>query len=133
MWSNGSTTSTVTGLTGQPTDTLIVAISDSLGCTRRDTAIVNCVTGIAENNAENDFTISPNPTSGVFNVQMSKFENVQMNIYNMYGECIYQHISIPPSSGTNQQIDLSKAPSGIYFLQVKTAEGVTVKKLVISK
>ncbi|MBI4930251.1 MAG: T9SS type A sorting domain-containing protein [Bacteroidetes bacterium] len=80
--------------------------------------------------------ISPNPTSGKINVQMSRLENppaawagVQMNIYNIYGECIYQHIC----TSAHQQIDLSEANSGIYFLQVKTSEGIANKKIVISR
>ncbi|MBI4931922.1 MAG: T9SS type A sorting domain-containing protein [Bacteroidetes bacterium] len=74
------------------------------------------------------FSIYPNPTSGLFNVQMSKFEDVQMKIYNVYGECIYQHIC----TSAHQQIDLSSQPDGIYFVQLKTAEGVANKKIVIS-
>jgi hypothetical protein len=75
------------------------------------------------------FEIYPNPTSGKFNLQMSQFENVQMKIYNVYGECIRQQIN----SSSNFQIDLFSQPSGIYFLQLTTDKGIARKKIVISK
>jgi len=75
---------------------------------------------------DNDIHIFPNPTSGVFNVQMRQFEGVQMKIYNVFGECIHRQTI----KSVNQQIDLSEAKSGIYFLQLKTSEGTVVKKIV---
>ncbi|MBI3501325.1 MAG: T9SS type A sorting domain-containing protein [Bacteroidetes bacterium] len=92
----------------------------------------------------NAITVFPNPTSGKVNVQMSipitiGIEDVQMKIYNVMGECIYQHIS----TSAHQHIDLSEAPNGIYFLQVstiggsasggKTENGIVNKKIIISK
>lgn len=78
-------------------------------------------------------TISAN---GIFNVQMNKSEDppaawagVQMKIYNIYGECIYQRIC----TSTHQQIDLSKAPSGIYFVKVRTEKDEAVRKLILQK
>ena len=76
-----------------------------------------------------NFQVYPNPTSEVFNLKMSQFENVQIKIYNIYGECIHQQIS----KSTNQQIDLSSQPNGIYFLQLKTEQGVITKKIIIQK
>jgi len=91
--------------------------------------INNKVTGIENIQKANTFSVSPNPTSGVFNVQMSKYENAQINIYDVLGACVYQHMG----TSANFQIDLSAAKSGIYFLQLKTSEGVAVKKVVVSK
>ncbi|MBI4929594.1 MAG: T9SS type A sorting domain-containing protein, partial [Bacteroidetes bacterium] len=68
-------------------------------------------------------TIYPNPTSGVFNVQMSQFENLKMKdieIYNMYGEKVPAHFQI--NSFSNSQIDLSSQPAGIYFIELKTSK-----------
>ncbi|MBI4931878.1 MAG: T9SS type A sorting domain-containing protein [Bacteroidetes bacterium] len=92
------------------------------------------VAGAGVNSIENDLqiTISPNPTSGLFNVQMSGFADVKMNnieVYNIYGECIHPHIR----TFSNQQIDLSSQPNGIYFLQLKTAEGMVAKKIVVQR
>ncbi|MBI4930250.1 MAG: T9SS type A sorting domain-containing protein [Bacteroidetes bacterium] len=132
-WSNGCF---ITSCTGLCSGTYTVTVMDANGCYQTATVTISCPNGIAENNAETDFIISPNPTSGKFNVQMSGFENppaawagVQMNIYNIYGEYIYQHIC----TSAHPQIDLSSQPSGIYFLHVKTNEGTAVRKIVINK
>ncbi|MBI4929865.1 MAG: T9SS type A sorting domain-containing protein [Bacteroidetes bacterium] len=91
--------------------------------------------------ANGNILIYPNPSNGVFNVQMSGFENVQMNnieVYNVMGEKMYSEKILNPKS-----LILNLAvPNGIYFLQlhpvgylsngVKTNAGVAIKKLVIS-
>ncbi|MBI4945196.1 MAG: T9SS type A sorting domain-containing protein [Bacteroidetes bacterium] len=73
--------------------------------------------------------VYPNPTTGKANVQMSKLENVQIKIYDVLGEYIYQHIG----TFSNLQIDLSSQPNGIYFLKMKTEQGIVNQKLIINK
>ncbi|MBI4929735.1 MAG: T9SS type A sorting domain-containing protein [Bacteroidetes bacterium] len=86
-----------------------------------------------------EIQVYPNPTSGLFNVQMSKLANlpvpqagVQMNsieVYNVFGECIHQHIS----TSAHPHIDLSEAPEGIYFVKIETAQGIVSKKVVVAR
>ena len=90
---------------------------------------ITSIVSVNELNIDNYISVYPNPSNGTFNVQMSKFENVQMKIYTVYGECIYQHIS----TSAHQQIDLSSQPGGMYFVEVKTPAGSAVKKVMISK
>src|ERR1035437_1095553 len=89
--------------------------------------------GVNEINNIINVSISPNPTSGAFQIQMDNrklsIENYQLAIYNVLGECIYQHTG----SSSNLQIDLSEAKNGIYFLQLKTEQGMATKKLIINK
>ncbi|MBI4929553.1 MAG: T9SS type A sorting domain-containing protein [Bacteroidetes bacterium] len=94
-------------------DNVLITPCDSIG-------------GISDFKIEDNIKVFPNPTSGLFNVQMSGLESVQMKIYNVYGECIYQQIC----TSAHQQIDLSEANSGIYFLQLKTDNGTAVKKII---
>jgi hypothetical protein len=74
------------------------------------------------------FTISPNPTSGAFEVRSEKLRVESVEIYNMMGEKVYSSIINSQSSIINLD-----APNGVYFLQLKTSEGTAVKKIVISK
>lgn len=89
----------------------------------------NTQTGITQYNTTTDINVYPNPTSGVINLQMTTFENVQIKIYNAYAGCIYQN-SITSS---NFQIDLSSQANGVYFMQIKTGESIINKKLIIQK
>jgi hypothetical protein len=84
---------------------------------------------VEENENEISVTVYPNPSKGVLNIPMSKFGDVQVKIYNVFGKCIYQHIY----TSSNQQIDLSSQPNGIYFVQIKTGQGLAVKKIIIQK
>ena len=85
-------------------------------------------TDISEYNLET-INIYPNPTGGIINVNKGQLENVQVNIYNVLGESIYQ-FSITSS---NYQIDLTAQPNGVYFVQLRTEQGIMNKKLIIQK
>ena len=82
--------------------------------------------GVSELNNSIEVTISPNPSTDIFSVVTSETTPSQIIITNMLGEKIY-------SSQINSQkseIDLSKHPAGIYFLNTKTPNGAAVRKIV---
>ena len=99
-------------------------------------------TGVNEQNKNaNDFSIYPNPTIGMFQIQANSQQllaNCQIEIYNVYGKKVYELLSdrVNGFNSTTQQpnpsitINLSASPSGIYFMQLKTSEGIAVKKIV---
>ena len=89
----------------------------------------NTPTNIAKNKEETDLKIYPNPTSGIFNLQINKIENIQIQIYDVYSKCIYQN----KITSSNFQIDLGYQSSGVYFVQLITEQGITNKKLIIQK
>ena len=73
-----------------------------------------------------DVKLFPNPSNGVFNLQTTQLENMTLQIYNAYGQCIRQQMS---KSG-NQQIDLSAEANGIYLLKIKCDQVEKTIKLV---
>ena len=87
--------------------------------------------GIDENNAETDFTVFPNPTSGICRLTptLSQGEGVA-EVYSVLGERV---LSLPLGKGGDGLLDLSEANNGVYFVKVKTNEGITVRKIVINK
>lgn len=89
----------------------------------------NTTTNIIENGETTGAAIYPNPTNGIFNLQMKKVENVQIEIYNVYSECVYKNKII----SSNVQIDLSFQAMGVYFLQIKTEQGIVYKKLIVQQ
>jgi len=88
--------------------------------------ISGVLSAVTETSLNDLISIYPNPTTGKFTVIASGAKQSQIKIHNVYGECIYQHIS----TSSNFQIDLGETPSGIYFLKMKTPEGIAVKKIV---
>ncbi len=107
---------------------------DSLGNIIRDTGFkinvvnANSPSGISQT-SETNVSIFPNPTSGVFRIANANYEVLDIEVYNMLGECIHRHIG----TFSNLQIDLSNQPNSIYFLKIYTKKGTILKKLIINK
>jgi uncharacterized repeat protein (TIGR03803 family) len=90
----------------------------------------NSPAGISQNLLdENNITVFPNPTNGIFQVLNTDYLISGTEVYNLLGESIYEHLSTFPSL----QIDLSNQPNGIYFLSMKTDKGIRSKKIVLNK
>lgn len=74
-------------------------------------------------------TVSPNPTSGLFTVQLEEITNdAELVILDMAGRTIY---STSLTFGVSMLIDLSAAESGTYILRLNSSVGSEIKKLVI--
>jgi photosystem II stability/assembly factor-like uncharacterized protein len=71
----------------------------------------------------------PNPTNGVFNIEMDKTEPKTIEIYDLNGKRVFLKNNFI-NSGRKTTIDLSNVPSGIYFIKIET-EGNTIIKRII--
>jgi hypothetical protein len=72
------------------------------------------------------FSIMPNPTTGILNIKSDKIIGKgTIEVLNIQGQTIYK------SSKTEQQIDLSNQPKGIYFLQINSEDGIINKKIIL--
>lgn len=114
---------------GTFTDTLSAFNScDSIVITQLTTSIT-CTTDIAENKTALDVSVYPNPTNGIFNLQMSSNEIFGLKIYNVLGESVYEQILTSPTV----QINLSNQPNGLYFIQITTQQSILSRKITINK
>jgi len=66
--------------------------------------------------AYNDLEISvyPDPSSGLFNVSLGQSIPVNIKVYNLLGETVYQQ----SSSELVNQVDMRSQPPGMYFMQI---------------
>ncbi len=88
-------------------------------------------TGITENNVDNLFLISPNPTNGIINLSLNIVsEKTIFTVSTIIGEKIY---SENIGSKNNERIDLSKFSAGVYFCTLETSKGRSTKKMIITK
>ncbi len=109
-----------------------------------DTMYHYSVTGISF--ADSDFTLTgagiapvaksntsviiyPDPSSGQFSVKLlDKQTNYSVEVYNVMGKEIYQSFN-----NSQNVIDLSTQPPGMYFIDLKSDEGIETVKVTITK
>ncbi|MCD4793586.1 MAG: choice-of-anchor J domain-containing protein [Bacteroidales bacterium] len=91
-------------------------------------------TDIEENPiSENEFvTVYPNPSNGVFNVQMlnNKSAYLSMQIFNIQGQIIWQK-ELSNSINYTENINISNFTKGIYFIKINTGKKIVTKKIII--
>ena len=66
-----------------------------------------------------DFSVSPNPSSGQFQITSSKSQITNVSVCNVLGEEIYKS----EIKNNKQEINLSENPKGIYFIKVSDEKG----------
>jgi hypothetical protein len=81
--------------------------------------------GIPESTNNNSFSIYPNPTSGQFTILLPT-ENASIRVTNMMGEEIIKE------QAKQKTITLQLNANGVYIVYVKTKEGTTAQKLIVS-
>ena len=88
-------------------------------------------TGISENIFTSGLNIYPNPVPHGTDYFIIRFnavvKNLQIEIYNLFGETILKEIILNKSLN---EIYLKNISSGIYFVKIKTDEGMHVAKLI---
>jgi 3',5'-cyclic AMP phosphodiesterase CpdA len=72
--------------------------------------------------AENELEISvyPDPSNGLFNINLGQTVPVKLKVYNLLGECVYQRAEAEAST---LQVDMRSQPEGMYFLQLTADQG----------
>ena len=102
-------------------------------CTSPRTPVVATIingTGIIENSV-NDFDIYPNPSAGIFLIQLNNqnFQNATLSMLNILGEkLIEKKIN---NHEVTTQLDATNFPSGIYFVKMQTEKGMFTKKVFL--
>ncbi|MBI2723293.1 MAG: T9SS type A sorting domain-containing protein [Bacteroidetes bacterium] len=95
----------------------------------------NIITGLSTNTGlSKKITLSPNPTSGVFNVgfNFNTKENVTINVTNALGQII-KTTTRDMVSNENVQLDLSAYANGVYFVTVSNGTDKMVQRLILNK
>ena len=107
------------------TQTYTVTGTDINNCTNTAsvTVVVSSCIGLEDINSTAILTVYPNPSTGVFQVQVK--EQLQLAVYSVEGRLIQQVQLIPG----NHLLNLEKEATGIYLLQINTSNGQYRMKL----
>ena len=91
------------------------------------TVTLSFVLGLEETSIDSMIQLYPNPSTGVFHIQNGSGESVRLSVLNAVGQKMYSMDSV----GSAATISLESFPTGIYFLNIRTASGnVLTKKLL---
>ncbi|MBW6478163.1 MAG: agmatine deiminase family protein [Bacteroidales bacterium] len=78
------------------------------------------------------FDVFPNPAEGRFNIVMSPSNGpVNIRIFNIQGQLVYQNQVVSTQWDEQFQVDLSNETKGIYLVQVSGNHGVKTKRILI--
>jgi hypothetical protein len=87
--------------------------------------------GIEEAKANIDFEIYPNPSYGIFTLNIAAYQNykAKLEVYNLIGEKVWE-TNINKEETT---LNLTSLVKGIYYLKLKTDNSSLTKKVTIVK
>jgi hypothetical protein len=103
----------------------------------REGAIVNDLVvrenalSVEEFEADNNFVIFPNPSTGVFNIKTTTVNKFNINVYDVTGKVILQQNNVRPDNNT-YALDISEYASGVYFLNISTETSKVTKKIILN-
>jgi len=75
----------------------------------------------------------PNPCHGMFTavIRSGQIDQVDLHIYNLVGQPVYQNDRLKVTYFYSAQIDLSHLPKGVYFVEIKGNDDGYQEKLII--
>ncbi len=126
-WTTGGATATIAV---SPTVTTTYTVTGTTTGCKNVTVITQSVStcaGLAETQLQKpEINIFPNPFNNKITVVISKSSETTLQIFNLLGSLIY----ISKFENLKSEIDLSKEPSGIYFVRINTTLGQVTKKVI---
>jgi len=113
LWSNDSTTQTITGLSAGGYH---LTVTDIGGCSIELFTELDFTSSVNELEIDGAVSLSPNPTSGLMRIDfdINSFENFQYFIFSQEGKLI-QKDKVDVPFKTSLEVDLETYPSGTYY------------------
>ncbi len=79
-----------------------------------------------------NFNVSPNPSNGNFNIELSTSSKVDISLFDLRGRKIYQEKFSNNQPIFNQELNFSNLTSGLYILNVDSEGKKAAKKILIN-
>lgn len=93
----------------------------------RSYSLSGIATGLELATEKSEFSIYPNPSNGLFTMEVSDYQNASVTVLNTFGEKILEE----KAASLKSTLDLRNQPAGMYWCQLKSLEGLKNIKLVV--
>ncbi len=132
LWTNGESGMELTNL---PAGDYSCTVTDANTCsTTNGPYSVNADVSSNDNiEGLNKFDLSPNPTNGLVNINVAfaKNEKVNIRILDVTGKMMYQQEQ--EAATFTVDVPVESFANGTYFVEIATATGKAVQKLIVAK
>jgi membrane carboxypeptidase/penicillin-binding protein PbpC len=106
-----------------------VRVTDINGCRAISLPInVSSVTAVEDNIYEGQIGVYPNPSEGIFYVEIGTEKATKIEVCNAIGKYFTQFITT--ISANKYMIDLKNQANGLFFIQITTQKGKIIRKIV---
>ncbi|MFZ7113757.1 MAG: T9SS type A sorting domain-containing protein [Bacteroidota bacterium] len=96
-----------------------------------DTLLLNNTDSFSENELSVD--VFPSPAIDLLNIKFNKNSSeASIIIYNISGCEVYRNLKLNVRSGFNEEVDVSKFTTGIYFCRIEFEKEVKISKIIVS-
>lgn len=114
------------------TGSYAVTTSNSFGCTSQQitNVTVNPCTGVEQLNNMEDIQIVQNGSQQFFLVVDAKGEAIRISIFNISGALVNSTIT---TGEDREELNTRALAAGMYFVQVRSADKIFTKKIIISR
>jgi Secretion system C-terminal sorting domain/SprB repeat len=124
--SSNKVVATTKDLTNVAAGTYICKITDKDGCSVLFTVVIKNTTAIQDVDNQDIVSVFPNPTNGVFYVEIKNTNMAFLSIYDLNGRIFLQE-----NIKSNQAIPTDNFAKGIYILKVNILDKSIFRKLVV--
>ncbi len=118
---------------GQGSHIVLYTITGSNGCsnTAKDTLTVNACVGVEELTNEMNFNVYPNPTTGVFTLDLTTSSDIKGVLYitSIDGKVVLNDV-IEGNGLISKSINISDLANGIYYLKLETKDAIKTYKVL---
>ncbi|MFH1322054.1 MAG: T9SS type A sorting domain-containing protein [Bacteroidota bacterium] len=141
-WTDDDVTGALTG--GSLNATAVTAgtyhftyVASAAGCADDSATVtvfvINCTSGITDNNEMPELKLYPNPTTGRIYIELAllKGEEVKIEVFNSIGELI--EVVNYKERAVRYEVDLSSLPGGLYYVKVNARDILVTNKISIIK
>ena len=80
---------------------------------------------------ESTFSVYPNPSEGLFRIEMSDGESIEiLRVYDAFGKIVFERYNLTEHT---QEIDLTSLTAGMYSVNILSNGKLSTKKIIVGK